>query len=468
MKNFKSILFLLLFVLVCPFITFGCGEVGFDDVPYSSSSLTGEEIVSKVNEARTRIITTFALRTKIETVNIYQFTETSNQDILNKKVKDVITTTIGNDKTNPAVSTVEFTRYVNDKKTPVFREVKTYVKEAISSSEYACFCYTLTENYDGEGNKISTKDRSTYDSGYYSFEKLFDDVMVVSQVGEVDKVYSKSFEGTSYYKLDSVLDGREVASDRFIENISILTNPSLFTTIDPDVDALTDFTYEYGINGSQYLTSAKLSYTLQNVDREKYLTVTSTSKVKKYGDKVSALKEPEDIDDFTAETFMTKMNKNQSYIVYTNSLANDYIKTTVAKLGSTTPDYAVKVETHQEGSATTENYYYYKYDDQLSSKYQCYLLDKNEMTFKKEEKVLDLIGFDFSVQFTSKNLNVYQYGSGLSYIEITMENNEVGKITTTKNEQPVTLFVNSYGEDISSLGLLTLEGRVEEEPAEAV
>ena len=90
------------------------------------------------------------------------------------------------------------------------------------------------------------------------------------------------------------------------------------------------------------------------------------------------------------------------------------------------------------------------------------------MTFKKEEKVLDLIGFDFSVPFTSKNSNVYQYGSGLSYIEITMENNEVGKITTTKNEQPVTLFVNSYGEDISSLGLLTLEGRIEQEPAEAV
>ena len=462
MKKFKNILFLLLFVLVCPFMTIGCGEVGFDDIPYSSSSLTGQEVVDKVDNARTFMITNLELRAKIETVNTYQFTATSNQEVLAKKIKDVITTTIGNNKTNPAVSTVEFVRYVNNKKT--YKEVKTYVKKAITASDYASFCYTLTESYDSDGNVFSTKNRATYDSGYYDFTKLFNDALVLSYAGEVDNVYSKSFEGTSYYLLNSVLDGREVASDRFVSNSSIQTNPTLFSTMSPEVDALTSFSYEYGINGAGYLTSAKLNYSLQNGDREKYLTVSSTSKVKSYGDKVSALKEPGNIDEYTVETFMTNMNKDQSYIVYTNSLANDYVKTSVAKLGTTNPDYAVKLETHQEGATTTENYYYFKYDEQSSSKYQCYLIDKNEMTFSKAEKTLDIIGFDFSVAFTSKNENLYQYGSGLTYVNVTMQNNEVNKITTTKNEQEVTLFVNSYGDDISTLGLLTLDGRVEVEP----
>ena len=186
MKKFKNILFLLLFVLVCPFMTIGCGEVGFDDIPYSSSSLTGQEVVDKVDNARTFMITNLELRAKIETVNTYQFTATSNQEVLAKKIKDVITTTIGNNKTNPAVSTVEFVRYVNNKKT--YKEVKTYVKKAITASDYASFCYTLTESYDSDGNVFSTKNRATYDSGYYDFTKLFNDALVLSYAGEVDNV----------------------------------------------------------------------------------------------------------------------------------------------------------------------------------------------------------------------------------------------------------------------------------------
>ena len=247
MKGFKRILFLLAFIFVLPLFGMGCGELKFDDVPYLEAVYTNAEANTLIVNAR-KEFKGLEINSKIQTVNTYRFYETENTNIKNKTIKDVINTYLcvseyGQDKT---VSSVETIRYVNEKK--AVRELKIYV----DSSDYLDYCYTLTEIYDEDGKEveITTRNRDKYDSGRYSYSNLFDSVFVSSQTDEIDIIYSKSFEGTTYYRFKSELDGLIVANERFEEDANIQLNPSLFVSVNPDRDTVIPFSYEYGINGN--------------------------------------------------------------------------------------------------------------------------------------------------------------------------------------------------------------------------
>ena len=91
MKNIKNILFLLIIVFVCPLFVMACGEEKYEDIPFTGSSLTGQEVVTNIDNARTYMISQLGLRAKIETTNTYTFSKTTNDDIQeNKTIKDVI------------------------------------------------------------------------------------------------------------------------------------------------------------------------------------------------------------------------------------------------------------------------------------------------------------------------------------------------------------------------------------------
>ena len=461
MKNIKKFLFLLIIVLVCPMFVMACGEEKYEDIPFTSSSMSAQAVITNVDNARTLMITGLELRAKIETVNTYKFTKTQNSDDIaeNKTIKDVITTTVGNSKSNPAVSSVERVRYINDKK--CFRELKTYVRQTESgNSGYISFCYTLTETYNDDGTVV-IKNREEYDSGYYDFLKLFNDAIVSANADEINTVTQKSFQGTTYYHLESQLSGYEVVSDRFVKKANIYSNPELFASLAPEYDAPMPFMYEYGINGSGYISYARVKYDIVNSDREKYLSVDSVSRVVSYGDSLSPLSKPSNVDDYTAETFVSILNNNQSYIVYRKNgeEANEHIDTTVIKIGNTNPNYSVKVEKYSTGTVTSTTYYYVKYDETSSTKYKSYVLTDYPTQLKYEESdyVLDLVDYNFNVSYNKENSQngVYHFGDSTTYIKVSLTDNEISKISTMKGEITLELNIQGYGKDVEPLHMPT-------------
>ena len=480
MKGFKRILFLLAFIFVLPLFGMGCGELKFDDVPYLESGLyTNAEANTLIVNAR-KEFKGLEINSKIQTVNTYRFYETENTNIKNKIIKDVVNTYLcvdeyGQDKT---VSSVETIRYINEKK--AIREVKIYV----DSTNYSDYCYILTEVYDEEGKEVetTTRNRANYDSGRYSYSNLFDSVFVSAQTDEIDVIYSKSFEGTTYYKFKSELEGLIVANERFEKDVNIQLNPNLFVSINPDRDTVIPFSYEYGVNGNGYLVHAKVNYSILDEYNEKYLTVESVSNVQEYGYSIESLKAPEDADDYTAETLVSTLNSDKSYVTYRNTTEDIYTKTIVGKIGSDeNPDYTVKVENYQSNSLSSTNYYYVKYEmeidplsqEALEGKYQAYILDiQNKRFTKTDDYVLDLLSFNFNLELknttTQDDKKIYKYETNAERFEIAISENEVYSITTeTSASTKLEIFIENYGNDFTNPNLNLVEsllGYTENQP----
>lgn len=461
MKNLKKFAFVILFILVCPFFTMACGELKFEDVPYTGTSITSQEIVDNINHARTYMLDDLALKLKIETVNTYTFYEVEDGTILNKKVKDVIVTTIPSVKEEKdiSVSSIEVTRFEDGKEK--YRQLSTFVREKASGYDgYISNCYTLNRVKVEDGDDVVTKSRTKYESSYTEYSDLFNNAFVDVKPEEIDKITKKNFEGINYYKLESILAGYEAVSTRFEQDNNLYLNPQLFKSLSPEFDTAMPYSYVYGLNGSGYLAYAKLNYELVNAKREKYLAVESISKVKAYGNKVANLEKPADADDYTVETFITNMQSEKAYVVYNNDSADNYTTTTtVAKIGLVNPDYAVKVETRQGVAVTKTDYYYVMYNASSESKYQSYSVSKAEGTYQESDYVLDLLKYNFNVSLAKIANGVYQYGEGLSYINISMNNGEIEKLSNVTNDSTFDLYVKNFGSDVDSLDLvLSLNG----------
>ena len=133
--------------------------------------------------------------------------------------------------------------------------------------------------------------------------------------------------------------------------------------------------------------------------------------------------------------------------------------TTVAKIGLVNPDYAVKVETRQGVAVTKTDYYYVMYNSSSENGYQSYSVSKAEATYQESDYVLDLLRYNFNVGLTKITNGVYQYGEGLSYINISMNNGEIEKLSNVKNDSTFDLYVKNFGSDVNSLDLvLSLNG----------
>lgn len=485
MKNIRRIVLLLLFVLVCPAFVFGCGELKFEDVPYVETELTGEEIVTTIDDARTYMISSLELKAKIETVNTYSFYKTKDDKVQNREIKDVITTTLGNAKSNPAVTKIETVRYENG--TEKFKEIKTYVRTTLTNNEgYKSFCYTYREdNVDEE--KIITRNRSEYDSAYLDFSRLFDNAIVVAKAEEIDVVSSKVFEDTTYYKLEASFEGYEAIFNRFEKNTGIQNNPTLYSCLEPTRDSAMPFRYEFGINASNYISYSKLSYNIVNDNNERYLSVSSESRVNNFGDSVATLEEPADVNDYTVETFMRTLQQEKSYMVYkTNVVDTSYTKTTAIKMENPpevvegegdnndttkkdkTFDYSVKVENYNSGVSTQTDYYYIKYDTDLDS-HKVYKLDLATKTYVEDSSYyLALLNFDFELDLAEpeKAEDLYTYKKSTSNIKVKVAQKEVDTISTMVATEDVILVVDGFGNDTTDLHMVeSLNGFTVSQPA---
>jgi len=449
----KSFSFLILLVFIFPLCCFACDELKFEDVPYIESSMTANEIITNVNNARTYMISSLGLKVKTETVNTFEFFKTKDDSIQNKVIKDVIVSTIGTSKFDPVISQVEVTRYVNGNM--LYKETKNYVKKTNSNEIVTTYCYTDFVDYSGD-EVVYQKDRDKYDENTYTLLKLFNDVIVEAKVNEIDVVKEKEFEGIKYYQLEGKNDGIDVANKRFSNNETIQENPELFQVVKKGYDSAIPFKYEYALNASNYINYASISYDVINSSRELYLRVNSTTRVNSYGENVATLSQPEDVDDYTVPSFMNLMKSDISYISYKDSLESSYTLTTVKKVGVENPNYSICVEIYQNGAKAKENYYYLEFQSDEEG-YKTYSIDMLNLTFSEYDEELDfkLKSFDFNNDFNLKNEEYYQYGSNQSYVNIALNNNEIYTISTSENSSDITLFIVDYGKNIQGVTLIS-------------
>ena len=180
-----------------------------------------------------------------------------------------------------------------------------------------------------------------------------------------------------------------------------------------------------------------------------------------YGDSLAALKKPSNVDDYTAETFMSTMAKENSYIVYRKqgTEENEYTDVTVIKIGKNNPNYSIKEEKYIAGTIVNTSHYFVKYDESSSTNYKSYaLIDyPTKLNYEENDYVLDLLNYNFYLQFNKENTKdgVYHFGDATSYIKVSLTNNEISKITTIKGDITLDLNIHGYGNNIESLHMPT-------------
>ncbi len=455
-KNFKFILFTFIFALICPIVFFACGEVPFEDVPYTGSGASLEDVVTGFNSSGEYMVNNIKLKTKFETTNTYTFYNTQTSSA--KVVKDVIITTFGSLNDNPTIITVDTTRYVNNIK--MYNTVNTYVQPSSLETETP-YCYSFSNSFTGN-EEVIDRDRNEYNPNIQSAISFYNSTIYEIKQDEVCSIQQKEFEGVTYYKLNSGVTTLEAVNNRFYEQSETDTledNPQLFKMITKrSHDAAENYYYECAKNSSNYASYFKIHYNLKNNERETYLNVVSVTKLTGYGENVNVTM-PEDVNEYVANSFMKSMQKSASYITYTTTEPynedNNYgeepsskIAWTVVKLGD---DYSIRKD-EISGTATNNTTLYYLLKTSESD-YTTYMLSEGKLV-KPEALDLELLHFNFAQNFLSKNENMYQFGNEENSVTVTFSDNNIYSLETySERNELVIIYIESYGEDFTKLPL---------------
>lgn len=452
MKKFYKLALVLMFLFL-PIISFGCGELTFDDVPYEASSKPTAEVISSVDDSRNLMINYIGLKLKVKTVNTYSYMgiESVQEE---KEVRDEVVTLLGKTSDNPSIAQIEKTRYINDVKTSY--ELKTYSHQAFLNGQEESYLYTFSQQFDEEGNVTNTVfNRTTYNNTIVSFLNIYNEAVPVINSDFVDYTQHKEFEGTNYYKLNADVYGLEKLKDNFTQDNSLYESPKLFVK-----NSLQDYVFsfgcEFGLKTTEnydYITYSTLNYQIENSLRKVYLKVSSKSILETYGDALE-VKKPENVDEYTVHTFVNVMNQ-QNYITYKTSLEGNYTQVTVAEFGK---DLSVEVKEVVAGLQDKKTNYFYKFNEGDSS-YTCYKLNLIEQKYEESSFGLAILDFDFvGKSFEGRDTddaNKYHFGNPKAYT-IEVAGGEIYKLIKGTDTN---LFVVDYGTDVAKLGLTSsLEG----------
>lgn len=421
MKKIKSIIFLFALIFTCPLFMFGCGEVKFEDIPYTSSSETSASAVNMVREAK-KFMDSLGLEIELETTNTFSFFETADGKVTNKVIKEVITTTIGRTNqnaqaTSPNLFTEKVEKYVDNKH--VSSEISTYA-QAKSSKPY-CYYFYQDLKTNGKYEKLRKESETFARSDFF-------DIIQLARAEEIDSVLQKTYKDNVHYRLVSGVNGQSVVNDRFVEDAdgNFLESPKLFEVMSKaKLDAVVDYSYDFSIK-NKYLDYVRINYNVETKTHgEKYLSVVSETKLVQYGESV-LLNLPNDAGEYIANSFKKAMEEEKNIITY--SLENKNV--TVTKVGN---EYLVK----EEDTTTTPHEikkYLIKFEN---NKHTAYLVtepitssDKGQLTENVYE--LELLNYDFSLSLYRTEKNNYHYGTEASYITIKVDSLDVKALSYYK------------------------------------
>ena len=486
MKKLKFLYFIFVLAICCPLFFIGCGKVNFDDVPYTSTSEEVSSVLEKISDAKTIMLAGENLKMKYETTNTYTFFDTIDKKVSSKVITDKYITNIGIiDENGFEISSITMTRKVDDEET--FTLTQTYVSKYEKGDEIYSYLYlnnAMVTVQEEVKEIIEYKDRISFNSNYFTNTSFFNSAVVDVDEQEIDKVYKKTYEGSTYYRLDSVLNGLEVCSDRFVKDENLQLNPNLFTCLDPSYDSILSMSYEYGINSSSYINYSRIKYEIaQNGTgaefyNEKYLEVDSVSRLVGFGHNLLSANIPENAEDYTAQSFVNTMLNGDFQLVFKDVDGSEYTKTTLIKSSSVNnennfeqsalfTDNVYNAIIEKVGKESSTKKYFIKLDGDV---YKSYLVDEISKKYQEvAELPVDVTAFNFiNAELNNKQVNeeektityTYNFGEGqANTLTIVIKDNEVYKVTISKDSNSKDYYIVSFKSDIENLRILTsLEG----------
>ncbi|NCB48729.1 MAG: hypothetical protein EOM55_03820 [Clostridia bacterium] len=473
MKILQKILISISLVLFLPLFLFACDEATFESTPWASSTKTMSEVVDKVENCRNYMMDDLYIPVTYETTTIFRFFETEDGEYENKTVKEVSTATFSSASIEDATAEIVTKTYENGEL--LYIKTSTYVR----TNDDNGFIYILKTTYDSstseEGSVYMQREKLENDFSDKMFYTMLGEIIHEAEENEAEIVSEKSFDDIQYYKLTSnVFNLNETIQDKFIEKSDLFSNPELFAMGKKGDDFVMPFSYEYGITKFDYINYFALNYTIGNSNSngqsyENYLTVSSVTVLKNYGNAVEIPAEPENIDDYTVATFDNVVKSDEYFVVYTEDIdGGHYRRITTQK--RTDKDILVKVEEINSGAVLSSLYYFIDFEE---SNFTVYSINVENQTYSEQEGLtFNFLNFNYSLQyFTKTSDGAYQYGSSEAHYLIRLQNGEVFSITNSKAVDAVITFIGDenypsvipFGEGNNGITLYDLTGLTEVE-----
>jgi hypothetical protein len=456
LKNFVSAFAIVLFI---PLFLFACNEATFDTTAWTSSSKTSTEVIEEVEDCREYMVgngnDSASVPVTYETTTIFKFYATEDEVFDDKTVKIVSTATFSSAKIENASAQIVTKTYVEGSLASTV--TSTYIRK----SDDKGYIYTNQVTY-LEEEETSLLNRASTTITDRTFYTMLGDIIIEAQTGEADTVTEKTFDDVQYYKLSANISNLENVQALFSEDSTLFDNPQLFVIRKKGEDYVMPFSFQYGINESNYITYFAMDYSIANSNLadgqnyETYLDVSSVTRLTKFGSAVETVSEPTNKDDFTVSTFKNAMMSDENYVVYKQVVdSTHYNNFTVQRRED--GDILVKVEEYNSNSLTSTDYYYLDYNDDRTSfsAYQIFI-ETTPATYSTLDSYSSaFLNFDYSLSYFNTTVSgAYKYGTNDNYLLIAMQSGEVYSVSDGTN----TWLVESFGTGETSTTLYDIDG----------
>ncbi len=237
-------LFSIALVMLVGLIFTACGETTFDQIPYGEANISLQNLVLLYDDSknRTDILTNMHLESFSNTY------ESGKEQI--STFSDV---KIGRYLQNPLVSITQ------DKTNTIYYLNKQMLNNSIVTP--------MTQTID----ELITQIKEDY-------------MKSLSVTSTVDGIYKKTFQDVTYYKVvynSTYINSQEDITDRIIKNKG-----------EAYPDYIISYSLEFGLNKNSFLVMTKISYTLQNHNRQNYYTFIQQTNLVDYSSNMTVVSDP--------------------------------------------------------------------------------------------------------------------------------------------------------------------------------
>lgn len=239
----KKVFSVLLIMLVGLIFT-ACGETTFDQIPYEDANLSLQNLVLLYDDSkiRTEVLTNLHLESNS---NIY---EKGKQQISNS-------------------TDIKVGRYLQNSIVSVTQDNTNII-------------YYLNKQM--VNNSIVTPMQQTLDSLITQIKS--DYMKSLSFTALVDNIYQKSYKDVTYYKV--------VYNTTYINSQEDVVNSIIKNKNEAYPDYIISYSLEFGINKNSFLVMTKISYTLQNHNRQNYYTFVEQTNLVDYSSNMTVVSDP--------------------------------------------------------------------------------------------------------------------------------------------------------------------------------
>lgn len=442
---------------------FACDELTLEDIPWNTYSGGGyDAIMPLVNDSISKMVgssaDSVALQVSFKTEIKYTFRKLSNGDFDNKEIVDQIefTLTSAKDTTPPPTARIVTERRVNGVLSQRVEEI--YVKRSNVVTKYVSTTDISLET--ARETTSLTMGEFVLGTSEDLFVNLFDKIVVKCTKEECEEngLY-KTFEDSDYYMLSSsTASTKNMLNKKFSSNNNLIDNPSLFEVSDSGIDYVTGASYAYGMTKGLYpyfnyfTLDYSISRAMEDLDgkREKYLSVSMSSKLDKKGKDVIYPQEPENILDYKVGTFVNTLSKDSHYVVFNTSAVEGKYKTIniLAKGGNK----YLRVE-DRTGSSTDATHYYELSNGVL------YTFDEEHRTYStfappQTGNYFTILNYDFSKSLRNVQDGVYNFGDDLSNFFVNTRDGNIISIGTSNED----MYLLAYSSGNAMYGLGSTSG----------